>query len=136
MKRACRDLPNRRALELAILRAMPDWPRTLHVVKTNLGIYPPALELTFEPADAGAPRLCYREAPQKVRPPTLTQECADWLVQLLGEAGEPMRPKEAYTLAEEVGFTRGIVYRARKVLGAKIVDTDKGTSPENRWRLT
>ena len=54
---------------------------------------------------------------------------------LLAEAGEPLPPREVYALAAESGFTKGVVYRARKKLEGIIVNTDLRRSPKNRWAL-
>jgi len=124
-------------------------PRRLEVIKTNLCKYPPALGVVFEGGPSplaplpegerggvgGAPWLRYAEAPREYWEPTQTEECADWLVGLLAEAGEPVRPKEVYALAEEVGFKRGVVQRARREVEGVVVNTEKKMSPGNRWAL-
>ena len=38
-------------------------------------------------------------------------------------------------MAEEEGFTKGVVYRARKALEGTVVDTAGKQAPGNRWRL-
>ena len=43
-------------------------------------------------------------------------------------------PAEA-ALAKEAGFKKGVVYRARKELEGRVVDTDSWRSPKNRWEL-
>ena len=43
---------------------------------------------------AGAPILNYTKAPKPYRELTQAEECAEWLVEVLEEAGEPMKPKE------------------------------------------
>ena len=42
----------------------------------------------------GAPVLRYTGAPKAPREPTRAEECARWLVEVLGEAGGPVKPKE------------------------------------------
>ena len=77
----------------------------------------------------------YVEAPKAFREPTQAEECAEWLVEVLAEAGEPLRPKEVVALAREAGFARGVVYRAREALEGIIVNTENKMSPDNRWAL-
>jgi hypothetical protein len=129
----------------------PNRPRRLEVVKTNLCRYPEPLGVVFEEpsVDTGscqdasehgkragkAPVIRYVEAPKPYREPTQAEQCAAWLVEVLQEAGEPVPVKEVYTLAEEAGFKRGVVYRARKALQAVVVDTERSRSPRNRWKL-
>lgn len=61
--------------------------------------------------------------------------CAEWLVDVLAEAGEPQKPKELVRMAEEAGFSRALLYRARKALAGAVVDTKGRQAPGNRWRL-
>jgi hypothetical protein len=89
----------------------------------------------FEPDERGAPAVIYGEPPEPYRPPTQADECAEWLVERLEEAGEPMRPKDVVALAAEMGFKQGVVYRARKRLQGVVVDTDENKSPANCWVL-
>ena len=110
-------------------------PRRLEVIKTNLCVYPPALGLVLEAGDERAPTLRYGEAPQEQRERTQVEECAEWLVEVLAEAGEPLRPKEVVALAKEAGFARGVVYRAREALEGVVVDTEPHRCPDNRWVL-
>ena len=79
-------------------------PRRLDVIKTNLCRYPDPLGLTLEPGDPRAPTLRYGEPPQPHREATQEEECQAWLLQLLEEAGEPLRPKDVIAMAEEEGF--------------------------------
>ena len=54
------------------------------------------------------------------------EECAGWLVEVLAEVGESLRPKEVVALARGAGFTRATAYRAREV---GIGDQGAGTAP-------
>jgi hypothetical protein len=109
-------------------------PRRLEVLKTNLVRHPSALGVVFE-AGGEAPILRYTKAPKPFQEPTQAEECAAWLVEVLEEAGEPLKPKEIVKMAKEMGFTQGVVYRARKDLEGTVVDTENKFSPGNRWRL-
>ena len=69
------------------------------------------------------------------REPTEVEQCANWLVCTLLEAGEPLKPKEVIELADEEGWGRATVYRARDLMGDQIVNTAGKKSPNNRWTL-
>jgi hypothetical protein len=140
----------RSVLALSIIQEGPEpdrnGPRRLEVVKTNLCQYPPALGVRFleeEGREKGAtdtgegtvPRVVYGQPPERYREPTQVDECARWLVDLLQEAGTPLPPRRVLALAREVGFSRGVVYRARKQLESIVLDTEKKMSPRNKWRL-
>ena len=125
------------ALSMVQTGLQPDrnGPRRLEVIKTNLCVYPRALGLVLEPEDERAPTLRYGEAPKEHREMTQAEECAEWLVEVLAEAGEPVKPKEIVRMAAEEGFTQGVVYRARKALEATVVDTAGKRTRDNRWAL-
>ena len=112
-------------------------PRRLEVIKTNLCRHPAALGVVLDSGEGdGAVWVRYAEAPRGWREPTLAEECAEWLVDLLEEAGEGMRPKDVVRVAEEYGFTRATVYRARQALGAVIVEVGKGVrDPKKLWAV-
>jgi hypothetical protein len=110
-------------------------PRRLEVLKTNLVRHPEALGVVFG-AGSEAPVLRYTKAPKPFREPTQAEECAAWLVEVLEEAGEPLKPKEIVKMAKAYGFSRGVVYRARAELREVVVDTEPHRHPDNRWRLT
>ena len=66
--------------------------------------------------------------------PAQAEACAEWLVEVLEEVGEPMKPKEVVALAKEYGFTRATVYRAREKLGEAIEELGSGPrDPRKRW---
>ena len=133
-------------------------PRRLEVVKTNLCRYPKALGVRFEEgpschelhelheegegggASVGSgshsvPFVRYGEAPHAYKEPTQAEACAEWLLELLEEAEEPMRPKEVLALGKEAGFKEGVIYRARKELEGTVVNTEGKRAPNNRWAL-
>lgn len=110
-------------------------PRRLELVKTNLTRYPKPLGVEFVEEGEGV-RLRYTDAaPASYREPTQADECGEWLLALLDEAGEPVQPKEAVKAAEADGFSRMTLYRARKKLDGTVVDTADPHDPENRWAL-
>jgi len=140
----------RSVLALSIIQDGPEpdrnGPRRLEVVKTNLCRYPKALGVRFEEGPSGhefheldegkVVWVRYGEAPQAFREPTQAEACAGWLVEVLEEEGEPMRPKEVVELGKEYGFTRATVYRARERLGEAIEEVGSGPrDPGKRWGL-
>ena len=146
----------RSVLALSVVQTGPEpdrnGPRRLEVVKTNLCRYPEAVGVVVEegggegdhacpvgqvgpPVQSAVPRVRYVGAPAGYREPTQAEECGAWLVELLEEAGEALSPKEVVGLAKEAGFSRGVVYRARKELEGVVVDTEGKFSPQNRWAV-
>ncbi|MBN1139727.1 MAG: hypothetical protein JXM73_24355 [Anaerolineae bacterium] len=77
----------------------------------------------------------YGDAPRPFREPTQAEACAAWLLDLLEEAGEPVKPKDVVALGKEAGFSQGVIYRARKDLEGTVVNTEGKRSPNNRWAL-
>lgn len=64
---------------------------------------------------------------------TVVGQCVEWLTETLSDT--PMSPKQVITLADDQGFSESTVYRARRKLGDRVVDTHGQTNPKNRWRL-
>jgi hypothetical protein len=110
-------------------------PRRLEVIKTNLCAYPPALGLVLECSDPRTPALRYGPPPAEHRGRSQADECAAWLLQVLGEAGKPLRPKDVLAMAGQVGYPEAMVYRARKALEGRVVDTKGKHAQGNRWAL-
>jgi len=129
---------SRSVMGLSVVQTGPEidrnGPRRLEVVKTNLGAYPPPIGVEFVPRGGGV-MLKYGEAPEAYQEPTRTQVCAEWLVQVLEEAGEPVAPKDLIEMGEEKGFNRRMIYRAREELGGELVNTGGRRSPQNKWAL-
>jgi hypothetical protein len=127
----------RSVLALSIIQDGPEpdrnGPRRMEVVKTNLCRYPPALGVRFEDNGRPAPEICYGEVPQPHREPTKAEACADWLLELLQEAGGPMQPKEVMVLGKEHGFKQATIYRARKELEGTVVNTAGKKVRGNSW---
>lgn len=142
----------RSVLGLTIVQAGPEpdrnGPRRLEVVKTNLCRYPEPLGVVLEePEDApgdpaagdvhsGVPTIRYTPPPKPYRAMTKADQCAAWLADYLEEAAEPMRPADVIRAADEAGYTRGVVYRARTQLRGVVADTKGKHHPENRWQLS
>ena len=78
----------------------------------------------------------YGEAPEAYREPAQAAACAAWLLEVLEEAGEPVTPREVVALGKEAGFRQGVIYRARKELEGKVVNTEGKKAPNNRWRVS
>lgn len=108
-------------------------PRRLEVLKTNLARYPKALGCEFVPLQPRGVMLRYGDAPQQYEAPTKADRCEDWLLETLEKAGEPMKPQEVVELAEVEGYSRAMVYRARKTLEGQVTSTEGRRSPENKW---
>ena len=90
----------------------------------------------LEGEDLGVPTLRYGEYVEPPPEPSETDLCARWILEYLGAAGEPVRPAELVRAAGEEGYSRSMVYRARRSLGALVVDVGKNRQdPRKRWRL-
>jgi hypothetical protein len=127
-------------------------PRRLEVIKTNLCRYPAPLGVRFVEDGGGSsqgpdgaqdgvaawavPRVVYGPAPKPYRKPTQTEACAAWLVDTLREAAVPQQPKKVLALAQEQGFTRATVYRARRELEGVVVHMGNKRSPGSLWALS
>jgi hypothetical protein len=113
----------------------PNGPRKLQVLKTNLGVYPDPLGVQFIPQPPRGVQVQYGDAPQRFASPTTAERCGEWLLATLAEASRPLRPCELVEAAQDAGFTRSMVYRARRQLGERIVDTAGHKNPDNQWDL-
>jgi hypothetical protein len=78
-------------------------------------------------------RFEYVDAPTAEGTPA-REDCGAWLLELLENAG-PMRFKDIVTAGKEEGFTESMIWRARKSLGAEIIDTKGNKHPKNEWAL-
>ena len=65
---------------------------------------------------------------------TKVDRCERWLLNLLKQG--PKRPAEIVELASTfMGFSRTTVFRARRMLGDQIQNTQGHKSPDNQWKL-
>jgi hypothetical protein len=132
---ACRSLLGLSVIQTGPLPD-PNGPRKLQILKTNLGTYPDPLGVRFFPCHPQkGVEVHYGDPPHPYLPPTTSDRCAEWLLSTLAEAGEPLRPREIVHAAQEAGFTRSAVYKARRQLGAQIANTAGRRNPENKWGL-
>jgi hypothetical protein len=109
-------------------------PRKVEIIKTNLGPYPEALGFEFAPLHPKGVFLNWGNAPQAYHEPTKEEECREWLLMLITNAPEGIKPKEAVEAGEEYGYARAMIYRARNELKAQIVNTLGRKHPENLWK--
>jgi len=127
----------RSVLALSVVQTGPkpdrNGPRQLEVVKTNLCQYPEPLGMWFETMGDGV-RLRYGNAPERYQEPTTVKQAEEWLVQVLEDL-EELRPKRIIELGREEGFGESTIYRARKQLGGRVIDTKGYRHPENCWML-
>lgn len=128
---------SRSVLGLSVVQEGPtidrNGPRRLEVVKTNLTQYPPSIGMRFEQVGDGGVRLLYGDAPSTYTEPTKFDYCIEWLRELLEDG--PMSPGEIVEVAEEEGYGRTMIYRARERLQADIENTLGRQDPGNQWRL-
>ena len=125
---------SRSVMGLSIIKTGPEpdrnGPRRLEIVKTNLARYPQPLGMELKPLHPKGVWLEYAsQPPAPYKQPTKIDECADWLLCLLDDAGAT-RPQEIVEQAEASGFSRRTVYRARSKLGDRIADTEGHKHPE------
>ncbi len=115
----------------------PNGPRKLQVIKSNLGRHPEPLGVLLEPlCDGEHVKVVYdADAPEPYEAPTERDEAAEWLLDYLEAAGEPVSPKEVVAAAKDAGIGRAMIYRARETLSAEIVNTGGRRSPANKWAL-
>ena len=110
-------------------------PRRIEVVKSNLTECPDDLGIVFEKTPPEGLRLTWtRNAPKRYEEPTARDGVGDWLVEFMREHG-PVTPKEVVEAAQEVGYSRMTVYRAREALGEQIVNSKGRKNPGNCWQL-
>jgi hypothetical protein len=111
-------------------------PRRMQVLKTNLCRYPEALGVHFRPLEDNpqVAEVTYGQAPRPYQEPTLRVKCAAWLQDLLQQHG-PLPPLEIEARAVQAGYSRATLYRARRKLAGRIVNTQAHRHPENCWVL-
>jgi hypothetical protein len=81
----------------------------------------------------GGVTLKWGEPAKPYKSPDMTDECKEWLTDLLMDAGE-LAPKNVIALGAEKSYSRATIYRARKDL-PQIQDVCKSKyDPANAWR--
>lgn len=129
----------RSVLGLNIVKTGPDadrnGPRKLDLVKTNLAMYPDPLGCEFVPLHPSGVFLKWGKPPQRYEEPTQGDQVATWLLQLLADSEEPVKPSDVIETGLELGYSESAIYRARKILEGKIVNTAGRRSPDNMWAL-
>lgn len=116
----------------------PDGPRSLSVIKSNLARHPKALGVALPPIPGNEEfaRVVYEmDAPEPYQEPTERDVATDWLLAFLQQAGGPVAPKEIVAAANEAGYNRRLIYKAREELAGEIVDTRGRRHPGNQWVL-
>jgi hypothetical protein len=112
----------------------PNDARELKVIKSNLGAYPKPLGFTFESVFPEGAKLKWNaSAPKQYREPTESDECAEWLEDVLKENPEGLRPKEIEKKGVKLGFSRSMIHRVRRKLAAHIRNTHGRQAPDNAW---
>lgn len=113
----------------------PNGPREFKMIKTNLGLYCKPLGFSFVPLEPTGVKLDWQvEAPKVYREPSLLDECMEWLEDLLHANPEGMKPMGVVKEGEAEGYSRALVYRARKELRGKIQNTVGHKAPNNCWK--
>lgn len=106
-------------------------PRRIDLCKT-FEDYPEPLGASLESLPGGGKRMVYGEAPNADT--TARQDCGSWLIEYLEMAG-PSKPKDVLADALAEGYSRDTVYRARKELENRVVNTKGHKHPQNKWTL-
>lgn len=111
----------------------PNGPRKLSVLKSNLCRIPDPVSCEFLPMyPSGVIVQWAKDVPKPYKPPTKLEECTRFLQTLLKD-GEPLSPKEIMGMAREEGFSRDLVFQARKELGKHVQNTGGYKDPSNQW---
>lgn len=107
-------------------------PRHMEVVKTNLApVYPPKLEIRI---DRGGPGVRFEYGAVATTVPDAEPSAEEWLIDFLTCNG-PTAFQELIDAAIADGFSKATIYRARKKLGSRIVDSGKQKAKGNLWQL-
>ena len=111
----------------------PNGPRKLSVLKSNLCRIPDAIGCEFLPLHPSGVFVQWdAAAPEPYRAPTKLEDCQKFLENMLRDT-EPMAPKEIVAMARDEGYSRDLVFSARKALGSKIRNTGGYKDPNNEW---
>lgn len=111
-------------------------PRRLQVIKSNLDVYPEPIGVWFDSMidDPSVAKLRYGDAPEPYRELSKLEKCMVWLMDVLGMEG----PTSLATLvewADDEGYSKVTICRARKRLEDDIIDTKGPYQKDNLWAL-
>ncbi|MCB0190604.1 MAG: AAA family ATPase [Anaerolineae bacterium] len=116
----------------------PNGPKIIKSLKNNLSKIPFPIRLDFEPnktepklADLRYSTMDLFSRPEEIK--SESQRCAEWLTELL-EEGE-MSYIDILAEADQEGFSRYLVDKARESLGGSIIDTKGSGATGNKWAL-
>jgi hypothetical protein len=126
-------------ISLRVMQTGPDFdpngPREFKMIKTNLGLYSKPLGFSFIPLEPAGVGLDWQiEAPKVYREPSLLDECMEWLEDLLRANPEGLKPMDVVSEGKVEGYSRALIYRARKGLRGKIENTIGHKAPNNCWK--
>jgi len=111
----------------------PNGPRKLSVLKSNLCRIPDPIGCEFLPLYPSGVMIEWgTKAPEPYRAPTKLEQCAQFIEGIL-KGTDPISPKELIQLARDEGYSRDLVFQARKSLGSKIKNTGGYKDPSNQW---
>ena len=131
----------RSVLGLSIVQTGPkidrNGPRRIEIIKTNLGPYPAALGVEFVSIAGGGVELRYGEPPVLYKAPTTADACEEWLIGLLEECGEPIKPREVVELGKKAQFGKTLIYEVRDRMEGEgqLVNTRGRKDSRNLWAL-
>lgn len=116
----------------------PNGPRVMAVLKSNYGRKPKPIGYdVFNDPKSDNPVIVFSEAPKPYKEPTQAELCANWILESLEEADEPIKPRDLEALAQKVGFKRDTFYAAHRKLEreGRVKDTLGNKNPDNAWQL-
>lgn len=113
---------------------LKDGKRHLQIMKTNLDQWADAMGVDLIDLPGGGKKLLYGEAPS-VEAQTSRDGCGGWLIEFLESEG-PARTKDVLAAGLEKGYSRDTVFRARKELEGRIVNTHGAKHRSNKWALS
>lgn len=123
------------AIGLALAGANRDGPRSLQVIKNNLGTHPEPIGVEFHAweQNPAVAVLSYGPAPALDDDRPQVDQCLDWLIDLL-DANGPTPVSEIIEDGQAEGYNERMVYRAKKRAGTDIVSVNLGQR-ERAWQL-
>ena len=112
----------------------PNGPRQLKMLGTTLTGSQESLGYELVNGVGGGKIIRWlNQAPKQYEEPTEREGCKEWLLEVLADG--PVKPSDVVEMGEEAGFTRSLIYLARKTLEGEIENTAGKSSPKNEWQL-